>query len=217
MKVEQRIGRLDRLGQKAERISIINFSLVDTVEERILERLYERIQIFQESIGDLENILGAMTEKLLMELFDANPTPAEKEQRATEIVMALLKERTLQDELETEAINMLAFSDHILRSITNSRAQGRWLQPEEVYAFVEDCFSRYYPGTVIAPKPGQEQLYEITLSEDAKVDLQLFLTRTAVQRPQDCTSLARPSLASSTPKLRAVWENVMSFWTPPTR
>ena len=27
MKVEQRIGRLDRLGQKAERISIINFSL----------------------------------------------------------------------------------------------------------------------------------------------------------------------------------------------
>ncbi|NJL55897.1 DEAD/DEAH box helicase, partial [bacterium] len=37
MKVEQRIGRLDRLGQKAERISIVNFSLVDTVEERILE------------------------------------------------------------------------------------------------------------------------------------------------------------------------------------
>ena len=75
MKVEQRIGRLDRLGQKAERISIINFSLEDTVEERILERLYERIKIFQESIGDLENILGAMTEKLLIELFDANLTP----------------------------------------------------------------------------------------------------------------------------------------------
>jgi SNF2 family DNA or RNA helicase len=36
MRVEQRIGRLDRLGQKAERISIINFSMADTVEERIL-------------------------------------------------------------------------------------------------------------------------------------------------------------------------------------
>jgi hypothetical protein len=46
MRVEQRIGRLDRLGQKAERISIINFSLMDTIEERILERLYERINIF---------------------------------------------------------------------------------------------------------------------------------------------------------------------------
>jgi len=46
MKVEQRIGRLHRLGQKTERISIINFSLVDTFEEKILERLYERINIF---------------------------------------------------------------------------------------------------------------------------------------------------------------------------
>ena len=201
MKVEQRIGRLDRLGQKAERISIINFSLEDTVEERILERLYERIQIFQESIGDLENILGAMTEKLLMELFDANLTPAEKEQRATETVMALLKERTLQDELETEAINMLAFSDHILRSITNSRAQGRWLQPEEVYAFVEDCFSRYYPGTVIAPKPGQEQLYEITLSEDAKVDLQLFLNQNRCATPTRLHVSSSPVTCFFDPKI----------------
>ena len=177
MKVEQRIGRLDRLGQKAERISIVNFSLVDTVEEKILERLYERINIFQESVGDLENILGEMTEQLLVQLFDANLTAEQQEQRAQQTVMALLKQRTLQDELETEAINMMAFSDHILRSITDSRDQGRWLQPEEVRAFVEDCFSRYYPGTVIAPKLGQEHLYEITLSEDAKVDLQLFLNQ----------------------------------------
>src|SRR5215831_6399040 len=70
MKVEQRIGRLDRLGQKAERISIINLSLVDTVEERILERLYERINIFRESIGELEEILGDMTNQMLTELFD---------------------------------------------------------------------------------------------------------------------------------------------------
>jgi superfamily II DNA or RNA helicase len=177
MKVEQRIGRLDRLGQKAERISIVNFSLIDTVEEKILERLYDRINIFQESIGDLESILGEMTEQLLVQLFNPSLTLEEQEQRAQETVMALLKERTLQDELETEAINMLAFSDHILRSITDSRDQGRWLQPNEVRAFVEDCFSRYYPGTVIAPKVRQDQLYEITLSEDAKVDLQLFLNQ----------------------------------------
>jgi len=47
MKVEQRIGRLDRLGQKADRISIIHYKINDTVEERILNRLYERINIFK--------------------------------------------------------------------------------------------------------------------------------------------------------------------------
>ncbi|WP_017326419.1 SNF2-related protein [Synechococcus sp. PCC 7336] len=183
MRVEQRIGRLDRLGQKADRISIINFSLVDTVEERILERLYERINIFRESIGDLENILGETTEQLLVELFSEQLTPEEQEQRATETTMALLKERALQDELETEAINILAFSDRILQSITDSREQGRWLQPEELRTFVEDCFSRYYPGTVIVPKPNQDKLYEITLSEAAKVSLQLFLTQNRCVTP----------------------------------
>jgi superfamily II DNA or RNA helicase len=201
MKVEQRIGRLDRLGQKAKRISIINFSLVDTLEELILERLYERIQIFQESIGDLENILGEMTEKLLIELFNANLTPEEKEQRATETIMAILKERTLQNELETEAINMLAFSDHILRSITVSREQGRWLQPEEVYTFVEDCFSRYYPGTVIAKKPGQEKFYEINLSEDAKIDLQFFLNQHRCMTPTRLHKSRSPVTCFFDPKI----------------
>lgn len=175
MRVEQRIGRLDRLGQQAERISIINFSLMDTIEEKILERLYKRINIFEESIGDLENILGEMTEKLLIELFSANLTSQEKEQRAIETGQALANERLLQDELETEAVNMLAFSDHILEAINESLNQGRWLQPEEMHAFVEDCFSRYYPGTVIAPQSREPNLYDITLSEDAKVDLQFFM------------------------------------------
>jgi superfamily II DNA or RNA helicase len=177
MRVEQRIGRLDRLGQRAEKISIINFSLMDTIEEKILERLYDRINIFEESIGDLENILGDMTEKLLIDLFEADLTPEEKEQRAIATSDALIKERLLQNELETEAVNMMAFSDHILEAINESRDQGRWLQPDEMRAFVEDCFSRYYPGTVIAPQVNEPNLFDISLSEDAKVDLQFFMSQ----------------------------------------
>ena len=58
MRVEQRIGRLDRYGQEADVIHIVNFSVEDTIEERILERLYKRIGIFEAAIGDLESILG---------------------------------------------------------------------------------------------------------------------------------------------------------------
>ena len=68
MRVEQRIGRLDRLGQKAERISIINLAVTNTVEDRILMRIYERINVFRESIGDLEEILGETTEQLMLSL-----------------------------------------------------------------------------------------------------------------------------------------------------
>jgi superfamily II DNA or RNA helicase len=58
MRVEQRIGRLDRYGQASEVIHIRNMIVSDTIEERIFHRLYERIRIFESSIGDLEAILG---------------------------------------------------------------------------------------------------------------------------------------------------------------
>jgi SNF2 family DNA or RNA helicase len=175
MRVEQRIGRIDRLGQKADRISIINFSLVDTIEERILNRLYERINVFQESIGDLENILGEATEKLLGTLFEAELTDAERLKRANETASAILKQRLEQDRLEQEAVNFMAFSDQILNAVTQSRNQGRWLTSEELYLFVEDYFARYYLGTIIKPIQGREAVFEIKLTEDAKIDLDLFL------------------------------------------
>ncbi|MEM8614354.1 MAG: SNF2-related protein [Cyanobacteria bacterium P01_H01_bin.105] len=201
MRVEQRIGRLDRLGQPAERISIINFSLVDTIEERILERLYDRIQIFEESIGDIESILGQATEKLLVNLFSADLSPKEKEQQAIQTGNALIKNRFLQDELETEAVNMLAFSDHILDSINKSRDQGRWLQPDELLVFVEDCFSRYYPGTVIEPKSNEPRLYNITLSEQAKVDLQFFISKNRCATPTQLHRSGRPVSCFFDPKI----------------
>jgi superfamily II DNA or RNA helicase len=183
MRVEQRIGRLDRLGQKAERISIINFSLVDTIEERILDRLYQRINVFQESIGDLENILGDATEKLLVTLFEPELTDAERLQRADETASALLKQGVEQERLEQEAINLMAFSDQILNSVTKSRDQGRWVTSEELYSFVEDYFARYYLGTTIKPIPHQEAVFEIRLTEDAKLDLEQFLKQHRLATP----------------------------------
>ena len=58
MRLEQRIGRIDRIGQKSEKILIYNMICNNTVEDRVLQRLYERIQIFTSSIGDIEEILA---------------------------------------------------------------------------------------------------------------------------------------------------------------
>nr|MDO8119638.1 helicase-related protein [Candidatus Sigynarchaeota archaeon] len=56
MKLEQRIGRVDRIGQDKD-VKIYNFALKDTVEENIVEILSERIFAFQEIVGELEPIL----------------------------------------------------------------------------------------------------------------------------------------------------------------
>lgn len=58
MKVEQRIGRVDRIGQEHP-ITIFNFNVHGTIEGRILDVLERRIRIFEEAVGGLDPILGA--------------------------------------------------------------------------------------------------------------------------------------------------------------
>ena len=57
MRVEQRIGRLDRFGQTHEKILIYNFSVEGTIEDRILSGFTSGSASSSDSIGDLEPIL----------------------------------------------------------------------------------------------------------------------------------------------------------------
>lgn len=56
MRVEQRIGRIHRLGQVHE-VHITNYAVGNTIEERILRLLYEKIEMFEGVIGHLDDIL----------------------------------------------------------------------------------------------------------------------------------------------------------------
>jgi SNF2 family DNA or RNA helicase len=56
MRIEQRIGRIHRLGQKND-VHIYNFAVEDTVEQHILKLLYEKIHLFEAVIGELDEIL----------------------------------------------------------------------------------------------------------------------------------------------------------------
>ncbi|MBS4215678.1 MULTISPECIES: DEAD/DEAH box helicase [Neobacillus] len=56
MRLEQRIGRIHRLGQEKD-VMIYNFAIKNTVEEHILKLLYEKIDLFEKVIGELDDIL----------------------------------------------------------------------------------------------------------------------------------------------------------------
>jgi len=58
MRIEQRIGRLDRFGQEAEVITILNIAVEGTIDAAILGRLFYRIRLFEDSIGMLDPLLG---------------------------------------------------------------------------------------------------------------------------------------------------------------
>ncbi len=63
LKIEQRIGRIHRFGQKQD-VYIFNLASKDTVAERILEVLSNKIKLFEESIGASDELLGTIEEDL---------------------------------------------------------------------------------------------------------------------------------------------------------
>jgi len=58
MRLEQRIGRVHRLGQRRD-VNIFNLVTRNTIEEHILYLLHEKIGMFEMVVGELDAILGA--------------------------------------------------------------------------------------------------------------------------------------------------------------
>ena len=200
MRVEQRIGRLDRLGQKAERISIVNMVLSDTVEERVLYRLYDRIDIFKESIGDLEDILGEMTERLMMDLLDPELSDVEISNIAKEREDAIINQRAEQNHLEMQAVNLIWFSENILRHVNDSRDKQRWLGANELIMFVEDFFSRNYIGTKIENYQKFKFTRRISISKDAQMSLNNFIDLSKPATPTRLHLFSKPIICFFDPR-----------------
>lgn len=63
MKLEQRIGRVHRLGQEHD-VHIYNLAIKDTIEDHILDLLHAKIDVFEKAVGDLDDILSTFKESM---------------------------------------------------------------------------------------------------------------------------------------------------------
>ncbi len=68
MRVEQRIGRIDRLGQPRDVVHVRSYFIPNTVEESVYRALAGRIDDFRDLLGNLQPILGA-TERAFQSIF----------------------------------------------------------------------------------------------------------------------------------------------------
>jgi len=73
LRLEQRIGRIHRIGQTRE-VHVVNLWAKDTIEEYVLELLDKKIHMFELVVGELDMVLGNLDEHksfdaLLMEVW----------------------------------------------------------------------------------------------------------------------------------------------------
>jgi SNF2 family DNA or RNA helicase len=106
MKIEQRIGRIHRIGQTQD-VFIFNFCLKGSIEEYILRILHDKINMFELVVGEIETILGNVDDE-----FDFS-----------EIVMDIWLKHQVKPELDT-AFDQLA--DNLLK------AKNQYQQTQEL-------------------------------------------------------------------------------------
>ena len=112
MRLEQRIGRIQRLGQKSDHIYIYTLFVEGSVEQDILNILDKKVHLFQATVGQVEEILGELAnerslENQILDLFvadqsrpgesaalhqrlDADLTSAKREKKSARRVLAFM-------------------------------------------------------------------------------------------------------------------------------
>ncbi|MFC7060610.1 DEAD/DEAH box helicase [Halobacillus seohaensis] len=97
MRLEQRIGRIHRFGQQKD-VNIYNFSIKNTLEDQIMKLLYDKIQLFQNAVGDLDAIL----EKIPGGNFESH-------------VQTILQESDSQGEIDIKMKNLVSYVEHSVK------------------------------------------------------------------------------------------------------
>jgi superfamily II DNA or RNA helicase len=98
MKVEQRIGRIDRIGQEHGDIYVLNLCYVDSAEHIVYGRLLKRLTDVGAIVGTQQLSLLPVTREEFQQLADRSLTETELERRATERVW-LARRRTASMEI----------------------------------------------------------------------------------------------------------------------
>jgi superfamily II DNA or RNA helicase len=83
MRVEQRIGRIDRIGQRYAEVWVRNYFYDDTVEALVYQRLADRIEWFVNVVGELQPILAEVARTI--ERVALTPREERERQLAAEI------------------------------------------------------------------------------------------------------------------------------------
>ena len=187
MKVEQRIGRIDRKGQESESVTIINLITPGTVDADIYERCLLRIGVFESALGGSEEILGEITTELRNIAENYELTQEERKTKLQQLEDNQIRLIQEHENLEAQQLDLFGLrfpEDKIEKEIED--ASSFWLSPVSIQRLV----TRYLQQKIGTDQEfilGEKSLKTLRLSEDARntllADFQQFAReRTRVYR-----------------------------------
>lgn len=170
MRIEQRIGRIDRRGQKSEAVNIFNMITSGTVDAEIYHRCLERIGVFENSIGECSEILGQISKEIENIAMNSELNDGERSRKLEQMADNEIRKIQELGHLEQEEKELFGFD---LTSMSMARevrdAENPWLSARSIQHMVESYLTdRIGGGTYLT---GEKEQKYLRLSVDARKKL----------------------------------------------
>jgi len=138
MRIEQRIGRIDRRGQKSEAVRIYNMITDGTIDAVIHDRCLSKIGVFEASIGDCSEILGDISEQIFKIMLDPGLSDEERQMKIEKMADNEVMKVQELNRLEQDEKSLYGFDlSNYIQNKDVQDAESVWINPESISNLVD--------------------------------------------------------------------------------
>lgn len=206
MRIEQRIGRIDRRGQKSDTVKIYNMITQGTIDAVIYDRCLSKIGVFEASIGDCSEILGDISDQIFKIMFDPELTDEERqmkiEQMADNEVMKVQELHRLEQ--EEKSLYGFDLSKYMMDKDVQD-AENTWINPQSLNELLNIFLDDYLgQGEYLR---GKQDGKTLRLAADKRQLLLDDLMKMPLSTNNHATKLWKAYLKSDKPVLSVTFES----------
>ena len=206
MRIEQRIGRIDRRGQKSDTVKIYNMITQGTIDAVIYDRCLSKVGVFEASIGDCSEILGDISDQIFKIMFDPELTDEERqmkiEQMADNEVMKVQELHRLEQ--EEKSLYGFDLSKYMMDKDVQD-AENAWINPQSLNELLNIFMDDYLgQGEYLR---GKQDGKTLRLAADKRQLLLDDLMKMPLSTNNHATKLWKAYLKSDKPVLSVTFES----------
>jgi hypothetical protein len=206
MRIEQRIGRIDRRGQKSDTVKIYNMITQGTIDAVIYDRCLSKVGVFEASIGDCSEILGDISDQIFKIMFDPELTDEERqmkiEQMADNEVMKVQELHRLEQ--EEKSLYGFDLSKYMMDKDVQD-AENAWINPQSLNELLNIFMDDYLgQGEYLR---GKQDGKTLRLAADKRQLLLDDLMKMPLSTNNHATKLWKAYLKSDKPVLSVSFES----------
>jgi hypothetical protein len=127
-KLEQRAGRIDRMGQEASVVTIINLANKHTIEDHIMAKLFERVRLFSNTLGPLGEVLGGYQREFTKLVLSQERSEAARQEYERRVLANVENKMREQQRFEQEQVELFGAADYFYHE--SRRQRGHFSENE---------------------------------------------------------------------------------------